>query len=60
MLKITDTDTKHGIRIGNMDNAKYTENEVVLDTSNKGEFFFGCANYCGNGHMNMGGKIIVE
>jgi len=36
------------------------DEEVVLDTSEVGEFTFICANMCGSGHTEMRGKIIIE
>jgi len=55
---IDNTDTLHGIRIPDLD---LRANEVIEFTADEiGEFDFFCTNYCGEGHGEMGGKIIVE
>lgn len=55
---INNTDTLHGIRIPEL-NIK--GNDVIEFTANKsGEFTWYCANMCGNGHMQMKGKLIVK
>ncbi len=58
LLKIENTDVLHGISIPAM---KIVEDkEIKLDTSKKWEFEFVCANYCGEKHREMKGKIIIE
>ena len=39
---------------------KMDDNQIKLDTSKTWEFEFSCANFCGAGHSNMVGKIIIE
>lgn len=55
---INNTDTLHGIRIPDLG---IRGNEVLEFTANKtGEFTWYCTNMCGNGHMQMQGKLIVK
>jgi cytochrome c oxidase subunit 2 len=57
-LVIDNTDTLHGIRIPDL-NLK--GNEVIEFTADEiGEFDWYCTNFCGDGHREMGGKIIIE
>ena len=57
-LVIDNTDTLHGIRIPDLD---LKGDEVIEFTADeKGEFDWYCTNYCGDGHGEMGGKIIIE
>ena len=57
-LIIDNVDMLHGIGVPDME--LFWDKEIILDTSTKGEFPFWCANFCGSGHENMTGKIIVE
>lgn len=55
---IDNTDTLHGIRIPDLG---IKGNEVLEFTADKtGEFVWYCTNMCGNGHMQMQGKLIVK
>ena len=55
---IDNTDALHGIRIPEL-NLK--GNEILEFTANKeGEFSWYCTNMCGEGHMQMQGKLIVK
>lgn len=55
---ITNTDTLHGIRIPDL-NIK--GNDLIEFTADKtGEFTWYCTNMCGQGHMQMKGKLIVK
>ena len=58
MLNITNTDTTHGIRIPSL-GLKGTDS-LIFKAEEVGEFDWKCNVYCGEGHMTMGGKIIVE
>jgi len=58
ILKIKNADATHGIFIPALG---VSGNEKVEFTAEKsGEFDFQCANFCGSGHREMTGKIIVE
>ena len=57
-LRITNSDTLHGITIPDLQQTG-TE-EILLDTSKKGKFPFQCATFCGEGHNDMKGMLIVE
>lgn len=59
LIKIDNTDTVHNIFIPELDQFENSR-EFLLDTSKKGEFEFNCANFCGEGHLTMTGKIIIE
>jgi cytochrome c oxidase subunit 2 len=55
---IENTDTLHGIRIPDLD---LRGDDVLEFTADKqGEFTWYCANMCGQGHMQMQGKLIVK
>ena len=55
---IDNTDVLHGIRIPDL---AIKGNEILEFTANKeGEFSWYCTNMCGEGHMQMQGKLIVE
>ena len=57
-IKIDNTDVLHGIRIPDLG---IKNNEVLEFTTDKtGEFDWFCANMCGEGHMQMKGKLIVK
>ncbi len=57
-IYINNTDTLHGIRIPDLG---IKGNEMIEFTADKkGEFTWYCANMCGNEHMQMQGKIIIE
>ena len=57
-IKVNNLDTLHGIDIPAM--WIWDEKEIILDTSKTWEFIFICGNYCGAGHSQMRGKIIIE
>ncbi|MEK6832473.1 MAG: cupredoxin domain-containing protein [Nanoarchaeota archaeon] len=55
---INNTDTLHGMRIPNL---SLRGNEIIEFTADKqGEFTWYCTNMCGQGHMQMQGKLIVR
>lgn len=54
---INNTDTKHGINLPDFNVAGNDSIEFTADKT--GEFIFKCNNYCGDGHGEMQGKIIV-
>ncbi|HLD55384.1 MAG TPA: cupredoxin domain-containing protein [Candidatus Nanoarchaeia archaeon] len=55
---IDNTDVLHGIRIPDL---AIKGNEILEFTANKeGEFSWYCTNMCGEGHMQMQGKLIVK
>ena len=55
---INNTDTLHGIRIPDLG---IKGKDVLEFTADKqGEFTWYCANMCGQGHMQMSGKLIVK
>lgn len=57
-LVINNTDTLHGIRIPELE---ISGNDFVEFTAEKtGEFTWYCNNFCGQGHQEMQGKLIVE
>ncbi|MDO8517133.1 MAG: cupredoxin domain-containing protein [Nanoarchaeota archaeon] len=57
-IKIDNTDVLHGIRIPDLG---IRGNEVLEFTADKtGEFDWYCTNMCGEGHMQMKGKLIVK
>lgn len=57
-LQVNNVDTLHGIAIPDMQ--LVWNNSIEVDTSVSWEFEFRCANYCGDEHENMIGKIIIE
>lgn len=63
-LKVTSTDVEHGFSIKeyninkNLRPGKTETIEFVADKA--GEFEFRCSVYCGSGHPNMEGKLIVQ
>lgn len=57
-IVVNNEDMLHGIAIPQME--LYADEELIIDTSIKWTFPFWCANFCGNDHENMRGKIIVE
>jgi len=58
-INITNVDTLHNIYIPDL-NEFSNSDTFILDTSQKGEFAFFCAVYCGFAHAEMNGKIIIE
>lgn len=58
ILRVNNSDTFHGIAIPEMQ--LVWDEEIQVDTSVTWEFEFRCANYCGDGHEDMVGKIIIE
>ena len=63
-LIVTATDRRHGINIDGYDidqTLKPGEPTTIEFTADKaGTFEFKCSVYCGMGHRNMKGKLIVE
>lgn len=57
-INIDNTDTTHGIRIPDY-NVK-GEKWVEFTADKSGEFDFFCNVFCGTGHMEMQGKLIVK
>lgn len=57
-LTINNTDALHGIRIPELG---INGNDFVEFTAEKaGQFIWYCNNFCGEGHRQMQGKLIVE
>ncbi len=54
---INNTDTIHGINLPDFNAAG--DNSIEFTADKTGEFTFFCKNFCGEGHKNMTGKIIV-
>ena len=59
LIKVNNTDTTHNFSVPKLGMNSNT-NEFMLETSEKGEFEFFCANFCGSGHGEMKGIIIIE
>lgn len=57
-LRVNNTDVLHGIAIPEM--RLVWDDEIQVDTSKKWEYQFVCPNYCGDGHSDMTGTIIIE
>jgi cytochrome c oxidase subunit 2 len=57
-LVINDLDTKHGIKFREMEVTE-VDGGVMLDTSKPGTYIFYCPTFCGEGHRNMNGTVIV-
>lgn len=57
-LTINNTDTLHGIRIPELGISGNDFVEFVGDKN--GEFIWYCNNFCGDGHRQMQGTLIVE
>lgn len=57
-INIENTDTTHGIRIPDL-NLK-GNNTIDFTVDKEGEFNWYCNVMCGEGHRQMGGKIIVK
>jgi cytochrome c oxidase subunit II len=64
VLEITSLDFVHGFNVpdlkirADLPPGKITKVRVVFDKA--GEYDFLCDNFCGSGHEEMGGKIIVS
>lgn len=57
-IAIDNTDALHGMRIPDLG---IKGNDALEFTADKaGEFTWYCANMCGQGHMDMKGKLIVK
>ncbi len=57
-IVINNLDGLHGIRIPDLD---ISGNEIIdFEATQKGEFEFYCANYCGRGHKQMKGKLVIN
>lgn len=57
-LVINNLDVDHGIQIPEL--GLMGDNIITFTADKKGEFVFYCNNFCGEGHSDMIGKIIVE
>ena len=57
-ININNLDAIHGIRIPDLD--INGENTLEFIAEEKGEFTWYCNNYCGEGHQEMSGKLIIE
>lgn len=57
-LVVNDLDTKHGIKFREMAVTE-VDGGVMLDTSKPGTYIFYCPTFCGEGHRNMNGTVIV-
>jgi len=57
-IKINSLDVEHSINIPELDVHIHDEGEFVA--TKKGTFDFYCHSYCGSGHENMKGVLIVE
>ncbi len=57
-LVITDQDTKHGAKFDTMVVTE-VDGGVMLDTSTVGTFTFSCPTFCGEGHKEMKGTVVV-
>ncbi len=55
---VNNLDTTHGIRIPEIGIKGDQEIEFIADKS--GTFTWYCANYCGEGHTQMSGTLIVQ
>jgi len=58
MLMINNADTLHGISIPAL--GVSGRDSVNFKATEKGEYTFYCANFCGHGHESMRGTIIIE
>lgn len=58
-LKINNIDGEHGFSIPELGLEVHDEDGVEF-VANKGRFDFYCHHYCGEGHAQMKGEIIVE
>jgi len=63
-LKITSIDVDHGIAIPdfdiNVDLNVNEEVEVIFEADKVGTFSFTCSIYCGSGHIDMTGTLIIK
>jgi len=57
-IKMNNLDVEHSIYIPELDVHIHDEGEFVAEK--KGNFTFSCHTYCGSGHENMKGILIVE
>mgnify|MGYP001950936036 FL=1 len=57
-ITINNLDVDHGITIPEL--GLSGNNFVSFTADKKGEFMFYCDNFCGEGHKDMIGKIVVE
>ena len=57
VIAINNIDRVHGINIPDL--AVQGDDSIEFTTEKTGEFAFSCNNFCGDGHANMTGKIIV-
>lgn len=60
ILSINNIDTLHDIMIEGMAAEVDANSNIVIDTSTPWTYAFGCNFYCGAGHEEMKGTIIVE
>lgn len=59
-LKINNVDTDHNAKFETMKTTTDKDGYIILDTSTAGTFIFKCADFCGEGHRDMKGTVIVE
>lgn len=59
-LKINNIDTDHNAEFVNMKTQTDKDGLIIVDTSTAGTFIFKCADFCGEGHRDMKGTLIVE
>lgn len=58
VITINNTDTTHGIAIPDLGISG--NNVVTIENAKKGTYTFMCANFCGQGHSEMKGTLIVD
>jgi len=57
-ITINNADGLHGIRIPDL--AASGDEAIEFTADKEGEFIWYCNNYCGDGHRQMQGKLIVQ
>ena len=58
-LKINNIDTTHDAKFATMQVTVDADGLITLDTSTVGSFPFKCATFCGEGHQQMTGVVVV-
>jgi len=59
-LSVNNLDGEHGFSIPELGLEVHDEKGVIFVADKKGTFGFYCHHYCGSGHSNMKGVLIVE
>ena len=59
-LSVNNLDGEHGFSIPELDLEVHDEEGVIFVANKKGTFDFYCHHYCGSGHSNMKGVLIIE